>query len=138
MKPLLLICALLLFALPGCGYKTYDPGWIPPTTGVINHVVFFDLQDPADAEELIADCYDLLSFNPKSGYAGRHYDIGRSSVISDYDVGFFVAFNSEEEYRAYIEHPKHIALVEKWKSQWDSIRVYDVGDDRLLRSMSDQ
>lgn len=107
--------------------------------GAINHIVFFDLQEPADADELIQDCYSLLAVpGPTSGYAGTHYDIGRSTVLRDYDVGFFVAFDSEEDYRAYIEHPRHVALVEKWKPRWDSIRVYDIGDARSLERIGDQ
>ncbi len=139
MKPLLLICASLLVTLPGCGYKTINPRWNPPAPGMINHVVFIDLQDSADADELIADCYVLLRItHPTSGYAGRHYDIGRTNVLSDYDVGFFIAFDSEESYWNYLENPAHVALVEKWKPRWDSILIYDVGDSLTLKRGSAQ
>lgn len=129
----------VLLSQTGCGYKCvlYPYEATPP--GTINHVVFFDLKDPADAGDLIQDCYGLLD-NPiaSSGYAGKHYDIGRATVLQDYDVCFFVAFDSEEDYRAYIEHPRHVALVEKWKPRWDSIRVYDIGDARSLERAGDQ
>jgi len=101
---------------------------------MINHVVFFDLKDPGESDELIRDCYHLLEIpGATSGYAGTHYGIGRDSVLHDYDVGFFVAFDSEADYRAYIEHPAHVALVEKWRPRWESIRVYDVGDHWRLQ-----
>ena len=139
MKPLFLLHAFLLLGIPGCATKTVHQPFSPPAPGMINHVVFFDLQDPEDAGELIADCYDLLQkTESSSGYAGRHYDIGRPGVLNDYDVGFFVAFQSEEAYRTYVEHPEHVSLVEKWKSRWDSIRVYDVGDARLLNDKGNQ
>lgn len=116
---------------------TIDPA--PKAPGSINHVVFFDLQDPTDADELIEECYDLFSIpGVTSGYAGKHYDIGRDSVLRDYDVGFFVAFDSEADYRAYVEHPAHVALVEKWQPRWDAIRVYDVGDTRSHDRNTDQ
>ena len=134
-----MLCSTVVFMLSGCGYTCEIVHEEPQAPGTINHVVFFDLQDPADAEELIEDCYGLLAIpGATSGYAGRHYDIGRASVLSDYDVGFFVAFDDEESYRSYVEHPAHVTLVEKWKPRWDSIRVYDVGDARLLRAMNDQ
>lgn len=127
--------------LGGCcgGYVCEYPGSYAHAPGAINHVVFFDLQDPADSAELIGDCYGLLRIpGATSGYAGTHYDIGRPSVLRDYDVGFFVAFDSEDAYRAYVDHPDHIALVEKWNSRWESIRVYDIGDDRMLNSDANQ
>lgn len=135
--------AALMLLSAGCnGKKTiYDP--MPPEyvkrTGLINHVVFFELMNPEDSEELIRDCYWLL-WNPgtTSGYAGKHYDIGRESVMQDYDVGFFIAFKSEDAYRAYIEHPTHVGLVEKWKPRCISIRVYDIGDAISLKWTSAQ
>lgn len=138
-----LICAIV-FLMASCGYRTRRVCDLPlirlaPAPGLINHVVFFDLQNPDDADELVHDCYDLLTIpGATSGYAGTHYDIGRSSVLRDYDVGFFVAFNTEEDYRAYVEDPAHAALVEKWKPRWDSIRVYDIGDARSLEQATDQ
>ena len=138
------VAASVLFMVSCTGYQTKRVCDLPPlahspSPGLINHVVFFDLKEPADTDELIGDCYELLMLpSATSGYAGRHYDIGRDSVLRDYDVGFFVAFESEEDYRAYVEHPAHVALVEKWKPRWDSIRVYDIGDAVSLKRNSDQ
>jgi len=116
--------ALIAALLVGCA----SPG--PTRTGAINHVVFFKLADPADAAELITDCDEKLRSIPgvRAYYAGRHIDMGRSNVDADYDVGAFVAFDSSNDYRGYLVHPNHIALVEKWRSRWTWIRIYDVGD----------
>ncbi len=135
----MLLTAVLL-ATCGCQRGMIGPfDHTAPAPGMINHVVFFDLQDPRESDELIGDCYQLLLIpGAASGYAGTHYDIGRDSVLRDYDVGFFVAFDSEEDYRAYVEHPAHVALVEKWKPRWESIRVYDIGDAMSLKRKSDQ
>lgn len=104
---------------------------LPPRPALINHAVFFKLHDPADAEELLADCDRLLATIPGvvSYYAGRHHDVGRSHVFSDYHVGMFVGFNSDADYAVYADHPNHIAAVEKWRPRWEWIRVYDVLDE---------
>lgn len=135
------LCCVAIMA--GCTriQTIYCPTIEPPpqAPGSINHVVFFDLQHPSDADELIQECYGLFSIpGVTSGYAGKHYDIGRPGVLQDYDVGFFVAFDSEADYRAYVEHPAHVALVEKWQPRWDAIRVYDVGDTRSIDRNTDQ
>lgn len=138
MKSLAFALSLLMLA-SGCAEMVsphmYGPTAAPP--GRINHVVFFDLRDESDVPALIADCRQLLEIKVvTSGYVGTHYDIGRSSVLQDYDVGFFVAFNSEDDYLAYVEDPAHAALVEKWKPRWDSIRVYDIEDQRWMNRRS--
>jgi len=97
---------------------------------VINHVVFFKLKDPAQAEALIADCdANLATISSVTRYyCGTHIDTGRDTIISDYDVGAFVGFDSTDEYAAYVEHPNHIALVDKWRPQLEWLKVYDVHD----------
>lgn len=125
MRSLLLGCVVT--GLASCAVS--PPGPVRP--GAINHVVFFELHDPAEAEALIADCDALLATIPvvTAYYAGTHVDAGRSTVLSDYDVGCFVAFDSLEAYAEYVEHPNHVLLVEKWGPRLSALRVYDVGDE---------
>ncbi|TVQ52601.1 MAG: Dabb family protein [Phycisphaerales bacterium] len=112
----------------GCA-ATGDP--LPPRPAAINHFVVFKLNDPADAAELIEDCDRYLGRIPGvvSYFAGQHHDIGRDTVFRDYDVGFFVGFDSDEAYRAYVDHPEHVRIVNKWRDRWEWYRVYDVFDD---------
>lgn len=97
----------------------------------INHVVFFKLEAAQDVDELIRDCDQNLSSIPgvTSYFCGQHGDFGRPTVDSDYDVGFYVGFDRDEAYRAYLEHPNHVRIVDKWKPRWKWIRIYDVVDD---------
>lgn len=97
----------------------------------INHLAFFKLKNAAEAPELIRDCDAQLAVIPGvvSYYCGTHLDVGRSNVDGNYDVGFFVGFESEEDYRHYVNHPNHVAVVEKWKPRWEWIRVHDVLDE---------
>jgi len=119
--------ALIAALLVGCT----SPKSGPTRPGAINHIVFFKLADPSDADELIADCGRRLRAIPGvTAYsAGRHFDMGRSNVDSDYDVGVLVAFDSKQDYQGYLGHPDHLALVEQWRSRWTWIRIYDVGND---------
>ena len=100
-------------------------------TARINHVVFFKLKAAQDVDALIQDCDRDLSSIPgvASYFCGQHGDFGRPMVDSDYDVGFYVGFDSDEAYEAYLEHPNHVDLVTKWKPRWSWIRIYDVLDD---------
>lgn len=121
-------------ALVGCAGGHGRPETIrvaAPRTALINHVVFFDLKDPADAPALIRDCDRRLATIPgvSSYFCGRHVDTGRATVDSDYDVGFYVGFESREDYAAYVEHPAHVALVNEWRPRFESIVVRDVLDE---------
>ena len=127
MKTTPLIPAIMIIVLAGfligCGQAKRP--------AKINHVVFFKLEDSGDAPELVADCdRDLATIaGVSSYYCGKHGDFGRKNVESDYDVGFYVGFESEEAYRAYLTNPDHVAVVQKWKPRWEWIRIYDVVDN---------
>ena len=105
----------------------------PPVTrraAPVSHVVFFKLKAATDASELLADCDAKLTAIPGvlSYAAGKHLDMGRSNVESDYDLGLYVGLADETGYRAYLEHPSHTELVQKWRPRWEWIRIYDVYD----------
>ncbi len=103
----------------------------PPRPARINHVVFFKLQDPSDAAELIKDCDAKLASIPGvvAYFAGSHLDTGRATVDSDYDVGLYVGFMTEAAYRPYVEHPSHIEVVAKWKPSLKWLLVRDILDE---------
>lgn len=127
-------CLVLLVTttlLTGCATAQQ----MPPRPAKINHFVAFKLQNPDDAAELIEDCDRYLATIPgvNSYFAGLHHDTGRDHVYRDYDVGFFVGFDTDEDYAAYVDHPNHVWVVEKWRPRWKWIRVYDVYDDGTMR-----
>jgi len=101
-----------------------------PRPAAVNHIVFFKLNDSGDSEELIADCDASLARieGIVSYYCGRHLDIGRSNVVADYDVGFYVGFDTKEAYEAYLADEAHVRAVEKWRPRTQWMRVYDVLD----------
>lgn len=113
----------LSLAAVGCSTQTR-----PIDPGLINHVVLFKLGDPADIEALKRDCDELLKPIPSVAvYAcGGHHETGRPTVDASYDLGLYVSFKDDRAYQAYLADPEHIALVEKWKTRWTDITIYDI------------
>lgn len=103
----------------------------PPRPAMLNHVVFFELHDPVDAPALIEDCDTKLAAIPgiTSYYCGTPIDTGRDTVLDDYDVGFYVGFDSIEDYDNYVVHPNHIEVVNDWRPRLKALRVYDIHDN---------
>lgn len=113
-------------------HEATDPKASPaPRPATINHIVFFKLNHPEMAGDLIADCDENLASIPgvASYFCGQHIDTGRDTVDDNYDVGVYIGFNSEEDYQSYLEHPDHVALVEEWLPTLEWIQVRDVYDD---------
>ena len=112
--------------LGGCAA---DP--MPTTKATINHPVFFKLKDPSDAEALIRDCNAQLATIPNIHwyYCGRPLETGRTSVDLDFDVALCVGFDTLDDYRVYVQHPAHRAIVADWKSKLQWLRVHDVLDE---------
>ena len=112
--------------------KTDHPEVTPaPRPASINHIVFFKLHHPELAAELIADCDEKLANIPgvASYFCGQHIDTGRDTVDDNYDIGVYIGFNSEADYKTYISHPQHVGLVEEWLPQLEWIQVRDIFDD---------
>ena len=114
--------------LMGCASTTSVEPTMAPRPALINHIVFFKLKDSSDAAALIADCDARLATIPGvvSYYAGQHIDVGRANIETDYHVGFYVGFDSVEDYLGYVDHPDHVAMVQDWRPRFEWIRVWDV------------
>lgn len=93
----------------------------------VQHIVLIKLKDPSKAEAMIAEADREL---PKiktvvTYHSGRHLDIGRPGVDSDYDAGFSFGFRDAAGYSAYLDDPIHVRLVNLWKAEWASVRMFD-------------
>jgi len=108
-----------------------EAGAGPGRPARINHLAFFKLTDPGDRDALVRDCDELLASIPGvvSYYAGPPLDIGRDRVDGDYDVGFYVGFETVEAYEGYVVHPNHLEVVERWGPRLEWLRVHDVLDE---------
>lgn len=94
----------------------------------ITHLVLVQLKDPSRLAELVADCDRVLpAIEGVAGYScGVPLDMGRSNVSGDYDVGIYVGFRDADAYRSYVDDPRHLALVERWRDGWKGVRIFDV------------
>lgn len=122
-------CLSLAF-LAGCagGPQAAEPRQAP--TPPITHVVLIQLKDPTRTQELILDCDRTLpAISSVLTYScGRPMASNRPNVVDDYSVGIYVGFKDEDGYRVYADDPGHLALVEKWRTAWKSIKIYDILD----------
>jgi len=125
----------LILIISGCAsnrdIRSPTAASVSPRPAPINHIVFFNLKNPADADELIADCDRLLATAPGvvSYFAGKRLDTGRANVETDFEVGFYIGFQTQADYAAFVNHPDHVAAVKKWKPRCEWIRIHDVVDD---------
>lgn len=96
----------------------------------ISHVVFVNLADPGDADELLADARAMLAPIPSvTAYsAGKHLDTGRTTVLGDYDIGMILGFDDVDGLNAYVVHPDHVAFVNRWRPRLTGLRVYDIAE----------
>lgn len=99
-------------------------------TAPITHVVLIQLKDPTRAAELVADCDRALpALESVASYScGVPLATDRTTVLRDYDVGIYVGFRNGADYRAYVDDPRHLALVERWRDGWKAVRIWDIAE----------
>lgn len=95
----------------------------------VQHVVLVELDDASRVDEMMQDMRTAFEAIPTlaAWQAGPKVDTGRPQVQSWYTVGIVTEFDSVEDYKAYLEHPRHKALVEKWKPRWKRSEMFDFG-----------
>lgn len=96
----------------------------------ITHIVLVQLKDPTRTAELVAECdRSLPAIGGVRGYScGTPLETGRSNVTADYDVGIYVGFATDADYRAYLDDPRHQAVVDRWREAWKSVRIFDFAE----------
>lgn len=126
---ILKICIAMLsaLALSGCACMQQQSADRP---GLIGHIVFIELQDRADYQEILDDSDSMLSTisGVVSYAAGQHIDTGRESVRRDYDLAIYLGFDSVNDLAGYVASDQHVAFVTKWKPRLGGLRVYDMHD----------
>ena len=118
--------ALALCACSGMKMRVKPSG---PVDQRVQHVVLVELDEPARASEMMQDMRQAFEAIPTlAGWqAGPKVDTGRPQVQTWYTIGLVTEFDSVDDYKAYLEHPRHKALVEKWKPHWKRSEMFDFG-----------
>ena len=136
---ILITSSLIALVQAGChqGTPRFSDDYAAKSAHVspLNHVVLVSLQDPADAEECLVDCRDMLARVEavETIWVGTHLDTGRAAVDDAYEVGLCVGLADADALQAYLDDPHHLELVEKWRPKAVRFRIFDVGgttDDR--------
>lgn len=132
----LLIAACILFCAAVCAcdgrpwaHSTSPSGTQSTAIPPLRHVVLIKLENPADLTACEADARRRIAATKlaRSLFIGSPVDIGRTTVDGTYDLALDMSFDSVEDYRKYLEHPEHQALVNDWKPRFRDMRVYDFG-----------
>ena len=129
---LIAACLLLATVLPACDGRPWahsaSPSG-PQSTAIppLRHVVLIKLNDPSDLAACQADARRRIAATKlaRAVFVGTPVDIGRTTVDGNYDLALDMAFDSVADYRAYLDHPEHQALVNDWKPKFREMRVFD-------------
>jgi len=97
---------------------------------MILHSVFFYLKEgaPAETADLMkTEIFETLSAitSVREILAGPPQGIDRDVVDNDYAMSLHAKFDDLEGLQAYQSDPVHVAFVEKFKPQFERIRVFD-------------
>jgi hypothetical protein len=98
--------------------------------GMFIHQVLFWLKKDAPAgtrEKLIGDGRELLGKIPtvKHLWMGKPAMTPREVVDNSYDVGLCVILDDSAGHDVYQEHPLHKDFIERNKTGWSRVQVYD-------------
>lgn len=104
--------------------NTEDTGELKP--GHIQHGVIFCLKVAADspeAEKFLEDGRRILTEIP---VVNNFQVFKQVSPKNEYDFGFTMVFENEEDYQTYNDHPNHVAFVEeRWMKEVDKFLEID-------------
>jgi hypothetical protein len=96
---------------------------------MFSHVVIFwtDPDKPNAADEVIKSARENLSTVPGvvSFHAGKMATSHRAVVDQSYQVGLNIQFETKQAQDKYQVHPQHLAFVEKCKTLWTKVVIYD-------------
>lgn len=105
----------------GCASSIAHP---PP----VQHIVLFQLNDPAEARALCGDSFQLMQGPVQSLIAGpaiRPPDA--ADATERIDAGITAMFNSVEDYRTFMAHPATNAFMSRWSARATLVRTATYG-----------
>lgn len=115
-----LLAITLLTGVLGCGTT--------PSSPPLSHGVFFSLEDPADASELVEDCTELVLATEgvlAHAVGPRVVDLDRPVNDQAFEVGLWILFRDRAAHDTYQVSAAHVALIESWGGRLAGARVFD-------------
>jgi hypothetical protein len=124
-----ILASTILMALAACSGMKMRVKPAGDSAPALQHVVLVQLDDAKLAEPMMRDAREAFEAIPslRRWDMGPRVDTGRPGLADWYTVGFITSFETEADYRAYLDHPRHKALVEKWKPHWKRSEILDFG-----------
>ncbi len=95
---------------------------------MLAHNVYFTLNNPADADALVAACHKYLKDHEGVIFfaAGKvAMDLARPVNDRMFDVALHVVFQDRAAHDAYQTAPDHLTFIEENKAGWKQVRVFD-------------
>jgi Stress responsive A/B Barrel Domain len=96
---------------------------------MFSHIVIFwtDPGEPNAADLVIAGAQQYLASLPGivNFHAGRMARSHRDLVDQTYQVGLNIQFETKQAQDDYQNHPRHLEFIDKCKSLWTKVVVYD-------------
>ncbi len=96
----------------------------------ISHMVYFDLNDPAESniQHMLAECKKYLD-----GHEGLEFfavgvlnpELSREVNDREFDVSLHTVFADREAHDRYQVDPRHLEFIENNKASWKRVRVFD-------------
>jgi hypothetical protein len=138
MKQLALVLALSGLMVGSAVAADPDPAKEQSKKEGFVHVVIFKMKKDAPTGAVsgaIADCHKMLAKIPsvRRVRAGRPAEKGTPDLAKkDYDFALLIMVDDEDGLKAYLEHPTHLAYVEKHGKFFDmsELKVFDFADQK--------
>lgn len=93
------------------------------------HTVYFWFEEDADPQlksDFINGLEDLAKVKSiQNVYYGPPAGTDRAVVDNSYDYAWITHFKTSEDHDAYQVDPIHLEFIEKYKSLWKEVKVYD-------------
>lgn len=97
---------------------------------MVSHDVFFSLKEgnAENKKTLVEACHKYLKGHPGEVFYSAGVlaeDLKRSVNDLDFDVALHIVFNDKASQDKYQDAPRHLEFIDKNKSLWKSVRVFD-------------
>lgn len=133
--PLFRIFSIIMFISIGLACQTHTDQTEPKnpaqsTIGMLQHTVFFYLNDDVTAEEReqfekgLAKLMEIPQiYRSETGVPAGTAE--RDVTDHSYGYAIYTWFETMDDYKGYDEHPDHLEFIDSYNHLWADVKVYD-------------